>query len=181
MVKMSLPAVSRSVSSVLRCLATTARATAGLGRTCSSRLVLGRPLQECCYSSSPVNSKIKVLPSSPLFARDLSAETAGEVTEPPLPPYVPRKGEEVEVKRARLLYQSRYVVESVESALVSCRSLVSNAWPAPWTAAALLKPFVASSPLPPNTRPLSATASCGYLLRPLFGDLKFLIRGFPIL
>ena len=116
-VKMSLAAVSVSV---LRCfsLATTARATAGLGGTCSSRLLLGRPLQECCYFSSPVNSKIKVLPSSPLFARDLSAETAGEVTEPPLPPYVPRKGEEVEVKRARLLYQSRYVVESVESPLV---------------------------------------------------------------
>lgn len=32
----------------------------------------------------------------------------GDVREPPLPQYTPREGEELEVKRARLLYQSRY-------------------------------------------------------------------------
>ncbi len=53
-------------------------------------------------------------------SRELSSSVRGdgEVSEPPLPSYVPREGESVEVKRARLLYQSRYETFCVHTHIV---------------------------------------------------------------
>ena len=89
-------------------------------RLLTSRVIARRPSQAtslrprreltCLYSAK--QATIAKTADSAVFHQALlssSVKISNDISEPPLPEYVPRRGEEVEVKRARLLYQSRSV------------------------------------------------------------------------
>ena len=76
------------------------------------QLQLRRPRLTSIADSALLTSEKLLIPTSLIAIRGISTSVRrdSDVTEPPLPKYVPRKGESVEVKRARLLYQSRYPI-----------------------------------------------------------------------